>query len=315
MLNQYLKRNLIVSLTLSMIPVFLTGCSSIPGAGFFNWRGEPSPESLASAGPEVTYPAPPSANSTPEAIASIAGGTSIPDLDIDEGEPMTQQFAGGGGTPDYATQTANLGAARANGYQTASSVSPTAAPASNGQMDTAMPKSYTFGDKAFTPKGANGGIATDAFGAPSTQTFAAQPSMPSSAVASTSMGHGFSPPSNQFSTSQSGMGALPKNGFSLPTDSPAVAAITPSASMNQGGSQTVPTNSMAEQVGSFSNTKPDFSTANATLDYATPSGSVLPPNGSSPPTVGEAYTPGSTSTGLSYPTDGASPTTNGSYFR
>ncbi|MCC9658558.1 hypothetical protein [Rhodopirellula halodulae] len=53
-----------------------TGCrSGRPSLNLFSMRGEPSAEMLAGTGPTATYPKPPSANATPNAIASVAGGT------------------------------------------------------------------------------------------------------------------------------------------------------------------------------------------------------------------------------------------------
>ncbi|TWT95599.1 hypothetical protein [Neorhodopirellula pilleata] len=71
------KRALLV--TCLITPMLSTGCrSGKPGWNLFGRRGEPSAEMLAGSGPTLTYPAPPSAKATPEAIASIAGGTATP---------------------------------------------------------------------------------------------------------------------------------------------------------------------------------------------------------------------------------------------
>lgn len=51
------------------------GCRSGSGMNLFARKG-PSAEALAGTGPSTTYPAPPSGSATPQAIASIAGGTS-----------------------------------------------------------------------------------------------------------------------------------------------------------------------------------------------------------------------------------------------
>ena len=53
-----------------------TGCrSSMPRMNLFSFGSRPSAEDLAGSGPTTTYPAPPSASATPNAIASVAGGT------------------------------------------------------------------------------------------------------------------------------------------------------------------------------------------------------------------------------------------------
>lgn len=71
------KRALMV--TCLITPMVSTGCrSGRPGWNLFGRNGEPSAEMLAGSGPTLTYPAPPSAKATPEAIASIAGGTATP---------------------------------------------------------------------------------------------------------------------------------------------------------------------------------------------------------------------------------------------
>ena len=61
-----------VSLTLCS-----TGCRSnrLGGMNMFGFNSQPSAEALAGNGPTTTYPAPPSESATPEAIASLAGGT------------------------------------------------------------------------------------------------------------------------------------------------------------------------------------------------------------------------------------------------
>ncbi|TWU10599.1 hypothetical protein [Allorhodopirellula heiligendammensis] len=64
------------------------GCrSGKPSWNMFG-RSEPSAEVLAGSGPTTTYPSPPSARATPEAIASIAGGTT-PETDKIAAAPET----------------------------------------------------------------------------------------------------------------------------------------------------------------------------------------------------------------------------------
>lgn len=68
-----------------------TGCrSGRPSWNLFS-RGEPSAEVLAGSGPTTTYPSPPSSRAAPEAIASIAGGTSA---DPTQATPETSDAIG-----------------------------------------------------------------------------------------------------------------------------------------------------------------------------------------------------------------------------
>lgn len=68
-----------------------TGCrSGRPSWNMFS-RGEPSAEVLAGSGPTTTYPSPPSSRAAPEAIASIAGGTSA---DPTQATPETSDAIG-----------------------------------------------------------------------------------------------------------------------------------------------------------------------------------------------------------------------------
>ncbi|TWT74901.1 hypothetical protein [Allorhodopirellula solitaria] len=53
-----------------------TGCRTGKSSWNLFSRSEPSAEVLAGSGPTTTYPSPPSAHATPEAIASVAAGTS-----------------------------------------------------------------------------------------------------------------------------------------------------------------------------------------------------------------------------------------------
>ena len=64
MQKQTVGSNLIFAFTLAALCA-TTGCRSMPGYSLFSWGRTPSPESMASAGPAVTYPTPPNANTTP----------------------------------------------------------------------------------------------------------------------------------------------------------------------------------------------------------------------------------------------------------
>ncbi len=69
------NRGILVLTTCMSLVVMSTGCRSGKSMNMFSLRGEPSPEALAGSGPTTTYPVPPSESATPEAIASVAGGT------------------------------------------------------------------------------------------------------------------------------------------------------------------------------------------------------------------------------------------------
>lgn len=281
-----------------------TGCRSMPGYSLFSWGRTPSPESMASAGPAVTYPTPPNANTTPESIASVAGGTAIPELEVDEGEYTTQHFAVSSEVPEYGEQVNNLAAARANGY-----VASTSEPVTDRVLpsaDTAI--STTFGDRAIMPKSDT--VAT----AVSDSQMSVIPAGQSTETASTPVGgmnmasvggHGFAPPIAGGSPSPAAPSAV-SAGFMLPTDSPSFANLEPTSSEMQlpATGQVAPS------------TQPVYSTASRSdANTAMTSGNVLPSAESVQGEAATGYTPGSTANALSYPTGGSSPTTNGSYFR
>ena len=110
MLSKTFKSRLVIIFCASA--VLSTGCRSgmrMPGMNMFGLRGKPSSEALAGSGPSATYPAPPSDSLTPEAIASIAGGTiSAGEPVTSPDEPITPSYAtaqvSGTGGPGYATQ-------------------------------------------------------------------------------------------------------------------------------------------------------------------------------------------------------------------
>src|SRR6056297_2489037 len=76
------------------------GCrSAMPKWNLFGSRSTPSAETLAGQGPTNTYPAPPSKNASPMAIASIAGGTA-------ESSPETSIASAGNDNPVTGFDTA-----------------------------------------------------------------------------------------------------------------------------------------------------------------------------------------------------------------
>lgn len=149
------------------------GCRSAGGWNPLARRSEPSAEMLAGAGPTATYPKP-SSLATPEAIASIAGGTAAPSGPANRGtqvagvSPAATQVPGVDVTPGYAAPAGggtNYAAANANGVynQPVGYKTPTAAATSPGAGKPATPPSsyanlgsstrgYQFGSKSDTAK-------------------------------------------------------------------------------------------------------------------------------------------------------------------
>lgn len=282
----------------------------MPGASYFGWGSLPDPEMVANSGPEVTYPTPPNTNSTPKSIASVAGGTAIPDLDtaipdldIDDGELTTQHFAAdtsppaSNENPAATSSGTNFAAAQANGFASGGNVTDFA-PTSETQT-TSSGGAYAFGEPALTPKSAT---------AP---TFARQDAVQSPPVNSTTQSsamiqdHGFAPPASTPSVAADSLPATTP-GFTLPTDSPSFANLAPASSeVSEETDQPATTNSSIA----------DFSTANRSPGFSTSiTDQVLPPADMGTDTE-SGYSPGSTASGLSYPSDQSQPTTSGSYFR
>ncbi len=283
-----------------------TGCRSMPGMGMFGMRGsEPSAETLAGSGPSTTYPPPPSASVTPEAIASIAGGTAVP---VTPGVPAgnTAQVAGVGITPGFATPATNMSAAQANGF--AANTKPAGyAPGAT------KPSGYSFGSKTFTPKTSTS-LPPQAPGSSYTRSSTYTP--PST---------GYTIPNKVSPSSSSVADSKPagdsSNGFTLPSDlSPAVAAATGAAVAAPTMTPPAPTATASESVppGGFAPPaadSPSFSTASATGAITAPSTSITPPAPPAP-AASSGYSPGSTAGAAGYPTGDSVPTTtNGSYFR
>ncbi len=115
------QRRILVLTTCMSLAVISIGCRSGKTGNMFSFRSEPSPEALAGDGPTTTYPAPPSASASPEAIASVAGGTgassTTPITSASTRQSATAQVAGFDLTPGYvAPATPNMAAAQANGF-------------------------------------------------------------------------------------------------------------------------------------------------------------------------------------------------------
>lgn len=325
MLNKNTFRQCVLLTTCSVTMFLSTGCRSVPGRNLFGLRSEPSAEALAGSGPTTTYPVPPSATATPQAIASIAGGTAgSTNPTANPSASKTAQVAGIDITPGYATPTSaspttNLGAAQANGFYDAAKskadVGTTSyqAPATTPSFANTTPaksttsdsskSGYTFGTKALTPKtDAMSDVATKTMpksSSPSSYTQNASFTPPAS---SDSPKNSFAPPPTSSYTapkSSDSKAASSSSGFILPTDSPAMAAISlPS------NTSTPPLPAMTPATAST----PDFSTA-STAPVAAPRTTQ---NASAP---SSSYMPGSTGAASGYPTGTKSPTTQGSFYR
>lgn len=91
-LNRYARRAVLAACLVTTLPAL--GCrSGRPSWNMFS-RSEPSASTLAGSGPTTTYPTPPSSRATPEAIASIAGGTA-PKQPSSPSAPAAPQAPGG----------------------------------------------------------------------------------------------------------------------------------------------------------------------------------------------------------------------------
>jgi hypothetical protein len=306
MLNRNTKRKIVLATTCAAL-VVMTGCRSMPGAGMFGMRSEPSAEALAGSGPTLTYPAPPSASATPEAIASVAGGTAPPKNTNTRGtsESTTAQVAGFDVSPGYATQAANMAAAQANGIHSASGSK--SAAIDGAAAEPAKLSNYAFGSKAFTPK-ADSSASSDNTYSLANSAAIASPSAPLTTPSTT--GSQFAPP--PLGSLASGSSAtVTSQGFTFPTDSPALAAIAPPAPSPSPA--TLPSASPEPPAASA----PDFTTASAATSYTAPSTtpSVLPPSLDAATLSAEGYMPGSTGNSSGYPTLSAEPTTSGSFYR
>lgn len=291
------------------------GCRSMPGRNWFGFRAGPSAEMLAGSGPSATYPAPPSTMATPEAIASVAGGTAPAANDgTAPGSPTTAQVAATEAPPGFATPAAatspqtNPAAAQANGfYATGTPGGP--------PPDAESPSNYAFGSKALTPRAAAGGV--DPAPAPPSS-FATQSSYnpvigelktPSTSVTPPPAS---SYPAPEFPTATAGGAvaspATSTGGYTLPTDAAAMAAL---ASANFSGEASPEPPSADPESAAESAAGPDFSTASAAVSE----GAAIPAGNRPAAATPEGYRPGSTSTDHGYPMGDLEPATSGSFYR
>jgi hypothetical protein len=323
-----------------------TGCRSVPGMKMFARQSEPSPEALAGTGPSTTYPAPPSASATPEAIASIAGGTAVPATVSKPGSitsPGTPvQVAGfnlqnangssgsaGPGSTNPELAGTNMSAAQANGvYGNAPYAAPAAKPESK-------PMGYSFGSTATPKSTATRGIepaATPSYLPPKTSYALPNRSTPgasttAAAVPSPAKPQYTTPPAapTTFSMSSTTPAPSPKaatpsvaSGFSFPGSDSNTASITaspaPMFSMPGVGSASAAIAAPIQQAAASAKSAFNMPAASSP-DFSTAAVNAAPTPNSVVPVSGSTYMPGSTGKASGYPTGGESPTTSGSFFR
>ncbi|WP_149752708.1 hypothetical protein [Rubripirellula obstinata] len=306
------------------------GCRSVPGLNRFVRSSEPSADVLAGTGPSATYPAPPSVSATPQAIASIAGGTkapsagsvpsiggpsnSVPSMGPNP-SPKTAQVAGVDVSPGYATPATNYAAANANGVYSK--------PRSN-VSGAAKPSPYTFGSKTFTPKTApetspvlpvtNHGSTGDSvyakssFGLPATTAGMGNPAP--AGTGPVAGGNYTAPPSVTSPTSPGSTsiasGKKSGSGFTLPTNVPVTnAPATNMAATNMAATNVGPTNLPATATASIT---PPAAAPSKSAGSATPFGMPSSDNAAAPAAV---YSTANSSGSL---TTSPTPTKQGSYM-
>ena len=327
MLNKNTTFRCLLLFSCVAVAIASTGCRSMPGRNLFGFRSQPSPETLAGSGPSSTYPIPPSATATPEAIASVAGGTAptktVATQSSPPTQPTTEQVAGfdvssGFASPASNTGPTNMAAAQANGIFSGS-------PTNGSDPAVASASGYTFGTKALTPKTATNPSApstglvagqsaynkNSSFGPPISdlKTPSTSYSLPPSATAASIPAGARSDAVVTKPAASSPTDLTPAGGYTLPTDSPAIASISPPTSDNRQSTAEEPANAFAPPAA----ISPDFSTAST-------DGSITAPNAvgnSTPkgPSASSGYMPGSTSADHGYPTGDFEPSNGGSFFR
>ncbi|QEF97090.1 hypothetical protein Mal15_11250 [Stieleria maiorica] len=250
-----LKRQLLIAGCAGVMITF-TGCrSAMPKWNMFSWRSAPSAETLAGNGPTITYPAPPGEAATPEAIASVAAGTSgspTPDAVVAARQSPNAPVTGFDATvaaANRSTPSTNLAAAQANGFNVTSAAPASATPgktvAANNSSVPSIPAGYQFGSKPSGQTSAapsQGGLASryampSSYPAPGASTSmptsaptGAGPSVPSTATAGLGTSSGYTFPSGATPTGTQTAAASAASGFGLP--STGAPESTPTASGN-----------------------------------------------------------------------------------
>ncbi|WP_372717749.1 hypothetical protein [Novipirellula sp.] len=308
----------------------------------FARRSEPSAEALAGAGPTKTYPAPPSATATPEAIASVAGGTAEPKTNLGtrgstqfaSSAPKTPSFGAGDVSSGFATPASvNMSAAQANGFSGA----PQTASYSNTGAPNATTSGYQFGKKSFTPKATESVATTPAsmspssISTPSTSLPAGQQAPSSYAAASA-----FTPPSMAASSSANAQPSaaqpsaaasastgtdLGTSGFTLPSDftgssaKPATTATDAISTWAPPATAAPTTPAATSTATANAASEPSTTSVAETKTAAAISSTSDAPASSQLPSGGSGYMPGSTGGSSAYPASKYPTSTSGSFYR
>ena len=113
------KRTIVVVTTCTLAGMVSSGCSMSGRNLLTLQKKDPPAEVLAESGPTSSFPVPPSSQVTPNAIASVAGGTAAPAASTPLPSSQPGQFAGLSASPGYSASPSptapNLAAAQANG--------------------------------------------------------------------------------------------------------------------------------------------------------------------------------------------------------
>lgn len=279
-----------------------TGCrSAMPKWNMFSWRSTPSAETLAGNGPTITYPAPPSESATPDAIASVAGGTtgSVPETRIASStqspSSAMEDFDNAVSAANRATTPVNPAAAQANGFSFASSRTPSTAAAStapgyagvesattdNHSSVPSIPAGYQFGTRSTSASPTSG---------------SSRYSMPSSYPAP-SVDAGASTGQTNGSTGQSV--------YAMPGGTSPVANSTTSSAANSGFAlPSTGTTSTPTQSSGFSLPDSMLQSVSASAGESTASNAINP----QPFTPKTTSSPGTTTAGISLPSGSATTT-------
>lgn len=289
----------------TLVALCSTGCRSglMPRMNMFGMRSEPSAEALAGNGPTTTYPSPPSETATPQAIASIAAGTTRASSDpitspiqIDNG---TAQVAGLNIDPGYVTPasssstpssspTTNMAAAQANGIfneKAPSYITNNAQPAG--------PSGYQYGSKGTSPDSV----------APST-------TPPSSIASNATPPASMTPPSSYSApASASAPASFQGGGFTMPDN------VAPTVASSAIESNTPAPSMMPPSIPPVS-AQPEHRIATSDSSSMIPAIDTGAPT-SAPSTSAGGYSPGSTAGATGYPAGGYTKpnATGGSYYR
>tara|TARA_R110002049_G_scaffold72490_2_gene187037 strand:- start:7487 stop:8428 length:942 start_codon:yes stop_codon:yes gene_type:complete len=310
--NRYTQIHWTVSASI-IVTLCSTGCrSGMSRMNMFGLKSEPSAEMLAGNGPTMTYPAPPSESATPQAIASIAAGTtSSSDGPITSpasvADTATAQVAGLDIDPGYVapassdSPVSNMAAAQANGIFNAK------APSYASAANTAAPSGYQYGGTGQYGSTSTNSAATTPSPAPSyASTTPASPASAYAQPASISPPADFAIPTSEASSGSSGGFTMPDN--MTPSTSMATTSTT-ATSTNPASSFATPDTTVAAAGPEHRIATGDFESSIPAIDTGAPA--------SAPSTSAGGYTPGSTSGAVGYPTGGysAPSPTGSSYYR